>query len=84
MQVNSKPRDVTSGEILRLQAGERITLVPGGYHEFWPESEECIIGEVSTYNDDVSDNVFVNPDIGRYATIDEDEPPMVRLLNETE
>jgi len=84
MQVNGKPRDVKSGEILRLGAGERITLVPGGYHEFWPESEECIIGEVSTYNDDVTDNVFVNPDIGRYATIDEDEPPMVRLLNETE
>lgn len=82
LKVNGRLREVQNGQVLSLQSGERITLEPGGYHEFWPESDECIIGEVSTYNDDASDNFFVNPDIGRYSEIEEDEPPVVKLLNE--
>ena len=39
-----------------IEAGERITVVPGIYHAFWPESPVCIIGEVSTANDDANDN----------------------------
>ncbi len=37
-----------------------MTLVPGVYHEFYPVSAECIIGEVSTANDDLHDNFFVD------------------------
>lgn len=70
------------GAILRLKAGERITINPGIYHAFWPESEECIIGEVSTANDDMNDNIFVDNRVGRYSKIEEDEPAEVRLVNE--
>jgi hypothetical protein len=63
-----------------LEAGERVTIVPGVYHSFWPESPETIIGEVSTANDDAHDNLFVDPHIGRFPGIDEDEPPVARLV----
>jgi D-lyxose ketol-isomerase len=80
--VNHEPVTVKSGAMIELPAGSRVTLVPGVYHEFYPLSEECIIGEVSTANDDLHDNFFVNPDVGRYPGIDEDEPAFVRLLSD--
>jgi D-lyxose ketol-isomerase len=64
--------EVSSGETLVLQAGERVTLEPGVIHQFQPGSEACIIGEVSTANDDVNDNFFTNPAVGRFSEIDED------------
>lgn len=82
LQVNGGRVPVTSGEFIDLEAGSRVTLVPGIYHEFFPVTEECIIGEVSTANDDLHDNFFVNPDIGRYPGIEEDATPVVRLISE--
>ncbi len=73
---------VRSGEAIHLQPGERVTLVPGVWHEFIPASDECIIGEVSTANDDLHDNFFVNPDIGRFPGVEEDEAPLVKLLSD--
>jgi D-lyxose ketol-isomerase len=80
--VNHEPREVVSGDVIVLEAGWRVTLVPGIYHAFYPITEECIIGEVSTANDDVNDNIFVNPEIGRYPGIEEDEVATVRLVSE--
>ncbi|HSI82483.1 MAG: D-lyxose/D-mannose family sugar isomerase [Candidatus Methylacidiphilales bacterium] len=80
--VNGEPRTVTAGQPHTLRAGERITLVPGIWHAFAPASEECIIGEVSTANDDLHDNFFVDPNIGRFPGIEEDEPTEIRLLSE--
>ncbi len=80
--VDQEPREIASGEVIHLAAGSRVTLVPGIYHEFQPASEQCIIGEVSTANDDLHDNFFVNADIGRYPHIEENEPPVVRLLSD--
>ncbi len=79
---NGEEFEFASGDSLTLEAGERVTMIPGVYHTFWPETEECIIGEVSTANDDRNDNFFVDPEIGRYSTIDEDEAPAVTLLSE--
>ncbi len=73
---------VKSGDTLTLEAGERVTLVPGVYHAFWAESDGCVIGEVSTANDDLHDNFFVDPDIGRFPEVVEDEPAQVRLVSE--
>lgn len=80
--INGEERFYPAGETLYIRQGERITLFPGVYHDFWPVSEYAIIGEVSTANDDTVDNYFENPDVGRYEAIDEDEPPIVRLLSE--
>ena len=80
--LNGEPTPVPTGGLFPLAAGSRVTLVPGVWHEFQPLSEECIICEVSTANDDQRDNLFLNPEIGRFPSIDEDEPAAFRLLSE--
>lgn len=71
-------RECAPGERLRLAPGESVTLRPGDWHAFWGEGGDVLIGEVSTVNDDETDNVFREP-IGRFSSIEEDEPP-ARLL----
>jgi D-lyxose ketol-isomerase len=83
LKVNGQERTVVSGQTVELKAGERITLVPHVYHEFQSSTPECIIGEVSTANDDLHDNFFVNPDIGRFPGLEEDEPRIVKLVRDT-
>ncbi len=80
--VNHEPREFASGDVIELEAGSRVTLVPGVYHAFYPLSAGCIIGEVSTANDDLHDNFFVDSGIGRYPGIEEDEAPTLRLVSE--
>lgn len=81
-KLNGEPREAPSGSVIDLQAGHRITLVPGVYHAFAPLTDGCVIGEVSTANDDLNDNFFVDPNVGRYSQIDEDETPLVRLVSD--
>jgi len=80
---NGQEVEVHSGDVIMLEAGERVTLTPGLYHAFWGASEECIVGEISTATDDLNDYHFVNANVGRYPGIEEDEPPLVRLVSET-
>lgn len=82
VKLNGEPAEVNPGEKILLQSGERITILPNVWHNFYPESEECIIGEVSTANDDLNDNFFDNPEIGRYSNIEEDESAIVKLLSD--
>jgi D-lyxose ketol-isomerase len=84
VRVNGVERIFASGSVIDLAAGERVTLRPGVFHEFWPISDTCVIGEVSTANDDRQDNIFANTRIGRFPEIDEDEPALVRLVSEVE
>jgi len=80
--VNGESKTIKSGAFVDLRSGWRVTITPGVYHEFVPLSDECVIGEVSTANDDVNDNIFINTLVGRYPDIDEDEAPIVRLLSD--
>lgn len=82
VKINGEEQTLPSGSTVELPSGHRITLVSGVYHAFEPVTEECVIGEVSTANDDLNDNLFVQPEIGRYATVEEDEPPLVRLISD--
>ncbi|MFY9175811.1 MAG: D-lyxose/D-mannose family sugar isomerase [Caldicoprobacterales bacterium] len=82
LQVNGEEREIPTGKPILLSAGERITMERGIRHSFWAESEYAILGEVSTANDDEHDNFFDNPDIGRFSRIIEDEPALVKLVNE--
>jgi D-lyxose ketol-isomerase len=81
-RIDGRAAVVRTGEDLQLEAGSRVTLVPGVWHTFWPSSAECIIGEVSTRNDDVGDNLFLDLSVGRFPGIDEDEPAAVRLIRD--
>lgn len=80
--VDGNAQSVLPGVPFSLRGGSRVTLAPGIWHEFVAVSDECIIGEVSTANDDLHDNLFVDPAIGRFPGIKEDEPAAVRLISE--
>ena len=74
-------RDYAPGEVLLFQPGESITLMPGDWHAFWGEGGDVLIGEVSTVNDDETDNWFRDP-IGRFADIEEDVAPDHLLVSD--
>lgn len=74
-------RTVPPGGKLRLAPGESVTLMPGDWHAFWAEGGDVLIGEVSTVNDDLTDNIFRDP-IGRFARIEEDEAPLHLLVSD--
>ncbi len=82
VRIDGQLRECPGGVPLILEAGSRVTLLPGIWHAFAAESAECIIGEVSTANDDKNDNVFLDTNVGRFPGIQEDEPSLVRLLSE--
>ncbi len=71
------------GEVLRLSPGESVTLMPGNWHAFWGEGGDVLIGEVSTVNDDLTDNVFAE-ELGRFAEIEENVEPLHLLVSDYE
>ena len=73
--------DYTAGQKLVLAPGESVTLRPGDWHAFWGEGGDVLIGEVSTVNDDETDNIFRDP-IGRFADIEEDVEPTHLLVSD--
>lgn len=74
-------RRFDAGAHLRLKPGESVTLMPGVWHAFWAEKADCLVGEVSTVNDDRTDNVFELP-IGRFSEIVEDDDPLYLLVSD--
>lgn len=82
VNLNGREKGLKSGDVLNINAGERITIFPEVWHMFHPLSDECIIGEVSTANDDVNDNFFADTNIGRFSSIEEDEEPIIKLLSD--
>lgn len=74
-------RSLSSSDLLSLEPGESVTLFPGIWHAFWAEGADVLIGEVSTVNDDLTDNVFADP-IGRFSSVEEDEPPLRLLVSD--
>jgi D-lyxose ketol-isomerase len=83
--VNSDGREYTvpAGAQVKLTPGESITIYPGLYHDFEVEkgSGAVLLGEVSMCNDDNTDNRFYEK-LGRFPTVEEDEPPYRLLCNE--
>ncbi len=76
-------RAFAAGEKLKLAPGQSVTLMPGDWHAFWGEGGDVLIGEVSTVNDDETDNVFRDP-IGRFAEVEEDVAPTHLLVSDYE
>lgn len=74
-------RVLPAGGVLSLSPGESVTLLPGNWHKFWGEGGDVLIGEVSTVNDDNTDNTFLQP-IGRFSQIEEDEEPLHLLVSD--
>ncbi len=76
-------RTVPAGGKIMLKPGESVTLMPGTWHAFWGERADVLVGEVSTVNDDMTDNVFREP-IRRFSEIDEDEAAWRLLVSDFE
>ena len=74
-------RKVDAGGSVVLGPGESITLQPHLYHAFHAIDGDALIGEVSSINNDDTDNFFYEP-IGRFPEIEEDEPPLRLLCTE--
>lgn len=70
-----------AGGHLKLPVGASVTLTPTTWHAFWGEGGDCLIHEVSTVNDDMTDNIFADP-IGRFSDIDEDAAPTHLLVSD--
>jgi len=81
----------TDGIRIRVKAGGKIVLEPGQsvcirqrqYHMFQAVegTGTVLVGEVSRVNDDYVDNRFYEP-VGRFAEIEEDEPPFFLLYDD--
>jgi len=78
---DGRERRLPAGGRLELSPGESLTLLPGVWHAFWGEDKDVLIGEVSSVNDDLTDNVF-REKIGRFSKIEEDEPPLHLLVSD--
>ena len=79
--VDGQLRTVQAGGLLKLDPGESVTLLPGVWHAFWGEGADVLIGEVSTVNDDETDNIF-REEIPRFAQIEEDTQPNHLLVSD--
>ncbi|MYZ47071.1 D-lyxose/D-mannose family sugar isomerase [Propylenella binzhouense] len=75
---DGRERRLGAGGRIRLYPGESVTLTPGIWHAFQAELGDVLVGEVSTVNDDLADNIFLDA-VPRFPEIEEDEPPF-RLL----
>ena len=83
VSIDGYRRAIQAGGTAKLTPGQSITLPPGLYHRFYgePNKGKVMVGEVSTVNDDNADNRFFET-IGRFPTIEEDEPPTYLLCND--
>jgi hypothetical protein len=74
-------RELPPGHKLKLAPGESVTLMPNEHwHAFWGEGGDVFIGEVSTVNDDNTDNKFEDKRITRFSGIEEDVEPLHLLV----
>lgn len=75
-------RTVKAGETIKIENGHSLTLTPGMYHTFWGgEGGMAVVGEVSSLNDDKTDNYFAEA-VSRFSQIEEDEAREYLLCNE--
>ena len=81
VNVDGVKQTLPAGGKLLLKPGSSVTLLPYVWHSFWAERADCMIGEVSTINYDITDNIFDIPRVC-FATIDEDTEPQRLLVSD--
>lgn len=72
-----------AGGTLVLSRGQSICLPPRQYHKFWGRqgTGTVLVGEVSSVNDDATDNRFLDAG-GRFPALEEDAPPLHLLVTD--
>lgn len=83
VDIDSIAHEFAPEEKVVLTPGESICLMPGNYHKFYgePGKGTVLVGEVSSVNDDNTDNIFYDP-LARFPEIEEDEEPVHLLVND--
>src|SRR5690606_13874046 len=83
VKIDALPITVPAGGKVVLTPGESIFLEPGVLHKFYgePGKGRGLVGEVSTVNDDSSDNYFIGGS-PRFPTIVDDVEPVHLLVND--
>jgi len=83
VKIDGISRKVSAGGSVILSPGESICLIQGVYHSFYGEKGKgkVFVGEVSTVNDDSTDNRFYES-VGRFPEIIEDEAPIHLLASD--
>ncbi|NOY08743.1 MAG: D-lyxose/D-mannose family sugar isomerase [Spirochaetes bacterium] len=79
VMVDSIPQKVVPGGKVVLTPGGSICLEPYVYHRFYAENGRVLAGEVSSVNDDRTDNRFYEQ-LGRFPAITEDAEPVHLLV----
>jgi D-lyxose ketol-isomerase len=76
-------KKLPAGAVIEVAAGCSVTLEPGLFHRFLAKKDagDLVVGEVSSVNDDKTDNIFHEAG-SRFSKIEEDAPPTVPLCNE--
>ena len=83
LKTDGVDREVEPGGKVILKPGESICLEQGVYHRFYgePGKGKVLVGEVSTVNDDASDNRFQEI-LGRFPKIEEDTDSIHLLISD--
>lgn len=81
VQMDGVDSVVKAGTMLRIEPGNSLTIRPFMYHLFLADEGPLVAGEVSSINDDNTDNRFARQQ-GRFCPIVEDAPVTVPLCNE--
>ena len=83
VNVDGAIQSLSPNEPLELAAGQSVTMTRGLYHRFYAKPGHGMVlgGEVSQVNDDSGDNYFLD-ELGRFSTIEENEPVLHPLWNE--
>jgi D-lyxose ketol-isomerase len=81
ISVDGVEREFPPGGTLALGPGESVCLPPLVYHRFYARKSRCLVGEVSSVNDDSVDNRFLEP-VGRFPAIEEDAEPRRLLVSD--
>ena len=83
VKIDGISRIIPAGGSVILGPGESICLKQGVYHSFYGEKGKgkVFVGEVSSVNDDSTDNRFFES-IGRFPEIIEDEEPIHLLASD--
>lgn len=80
VSVDGVPQTMKSGEQVVLKPGQSIYLKSCHAHRFWGDGD-CLIGEVSSVNNDSDDNCFIDG-TPRFMDIEEDVRPKYLLARD--
>lgn len=79
--IDEVERELGPEEVVSIKPGQSVTMEPYIYHEFWTPDEMVLVGEVSSVNDDETDNHFYK-EVKRFSQIEEDVAGKYYLCNE--